>query len=278
MAPQPIYGKSDLPHSLSHYTNLPGLVGIVNDSEMWASNVSFLNDRRELLYGLDAAAKVVKSLSSREKFNAWRKPLDKAIARLKSGRIPNTYALCFCEKSDLLSQWRGYGGSEQGISIVFDTNKLVDSLSKGHFKASLFPVIYGQLDAKSEIKYALTEKVAEFEASESDADDDRVEIAQSFLSELLPQFKHIGFQEEQEWRIVVQHKTIRSSVHFRAKTNVLIPYLKLRIGENGQIPIKYIRIGPGREQELTRKSVELYLSSKSYNNVEIRVSSVPYRF
>jgi len=35
-----------LPSTLSHYTNLVGLVGIVDNGEIWASNVSFLNDRR----------------------------------------------------------------------------------------------------------------------------------------------------------------------------------------------------------------------------------------
>ena len=57
----------------------------------------------------------------------------------------------------------------------------------------------------------------------------------------------------------------------------MIPYLKLKLGDNDKLPIKYIRIGPGREQELTKRSVELYLQNKQYEHVEVRLSNVPYR-
>jgi hypothetical protein len=70
-------------------------VGIVDNGEIWASNVSFLNDRRELQYGLDAAAKVVKRFASKETYAEWHKPLSAALSRLRAGRIPNTYAACF---------------------------------------------------------------------------------------------------------------------------------------------------------------------------------------
>jgi hypothetical protein len=35
--------------SLSHYTSLSGLIGILDHHELWASNVAFLNDREEHL-------------------------------------------------------------------------------------------------------------------------------------------------------------------------------------------------------------------------------------
>jgi hypothetical protein len=40
------------PDSLTHYTDLRGMMGIIESKQIWASNVSFLNDRRELLHGL----------------------------------------------------------------------------------------------------------------------------------------------------------------------------------------------------------------------------------
>jgi hypothetical protein len=268
-----------LPSLLSHYTNLAGLMGIIDNCEIWASNVSFLNDRRELLYGLDVAAKVVRKFSSKEMYEEWHKPLDAALSRLRSGQIPNTYAACFCERSDLLSQWRGYGGSEQGIAIMFKRNELANAL-KG-LKATLFPVTYGQIKTKSEITQALSEKLADFEAAASvdgHSVSEKRENAHSLLSGLLPQFKHYGFKDEQEWRVVIQQKTVRSIVSFRAKANVIVPYLKLKLASGGKLPIKYIRVGPGREQELTKRSVELYLISKGYDDVVVRLSNVPYRF
>lgn len=266
------------PSSLSHYTNLSGLMGIIDNGEIWASNVSFLNDRRELLYGLDVAAKVVRRFSSKETYADWHRPLASAIRRLKAGRIPNTYAACFCEKSDLLSQWRGYGGSEQGIAITFDAAKLIATLKSS--KAILLPVVYGQIETASEITQALSEKLRDLEKAVSvdgHSKEDKKEKSNSLISGLLPQFKHSGFKDEQEWRIVIQHSTVRPIVSFRAKANVMVPYLKLKLGDNdGKLPIRYIRIGPGRDQELTKRSMELYLDGKGYE-VEVHLSKVPYR-
>jgi hypothetical protein len=254
------------PSSLSHYTNLSGLMGIIDNGEIWASNVSFLNDRRELLYGLDVAAKVVKRFSSKETYADWHKPLVSATHRLKAGQIPDTYAACFCEKSDLLSQWRGYGGSEQAIAITFDTVKLAATL-KGPL-AILLPVVYGQIRTASEITQALSEKLRDLGKAASvngRSRDDKQKKANSLISGLLPQFKHSGFKDEKEWRIVIQHSRVGPFVSFRAKGNVMVPYLKLKLRDNhGKLPIKYIRIGPGRDEELTKRSMELYLAGKGY--------------
>lgn len=253
-------------------------MGIVDNGEIWLSNVSFLNDRRELLYGLDATAKVAKEFSSDEAYQEWHKPLNRVLARLKAGKIPNTYAACFCEKSDILSQWRGYGGSEQGVAIVFNRKGLLDTLENS--KATLFPVVYGQLKTADQITKELSEKLDDIEEAakrEEYSDVEKEKEAYSVVCGLLPQFKHIGFADEREWRIVVQQNTLRPTVSFRANSNVMVPYLKLKLSESSPLPIDYVRVGPGREQELTKRSVALYLESKGYNKIEVRVSNVPFR-
>ncbi len=267
-----------LPVNLTHYTTLRGFMGIIDSGEIWLSNVSFLNDRRELLYGLDAAAKVIKDFTSDRAYGEWHKPLNRILARLKAGKIPNTYAACFCEKSDILSQWRGYGGNEQGIAIVLDRRKLSRVLEAT--KATLFPIVYGQLKSADQITQDLSENLDDIEKAANKGDysnDEKEQEAYSVICRLLPQFKHIGFSDECEWRIVIQHSTLRSSVNFRANANVMVPYLKQSLDEGGLLPIEYIRVGPGREQELTKRSVELYLESKGYLDTEVKISSVPYR-
>ena len=42
------------PALVYHYTDTRGLLGIVTDKVLWASDVWFMNDTREALYGLDA--------------------------------------------------------------------------------------------------------------------------------------------------------------------------------------------------------------------------------
>src|ERR1017187_3396179 len=39
------------PENLYHYTNAIGLQGIVKSKSLWASDLHFLNDRSELIYG-----------------------------------------------------------------------------------------------------------------------------------------------------------------------------------------------------------------------------------
>lgn len=268
-----------LPDELSHYTTLNGLIGIIDNCEIWASNVNFLNDRRELVYGLDEAISVVKSFSSRKSNVEWRRPLEAAVRRLRDGEIPNTYAACFCEGSDLLSLWRAYAG-EQGIVVSFNRIKLSKLLKKE--KAIFVPVVYGKLKTNEQITKQLADRLDKLD-NEAGAfggytSDQRKEKAHSLLSRLLPQFKHVGFKDEREWRFIVQQNSVRSSVFFRAKSNVLVPYIKLPLGDEDDLPINYVRIGPGRDQELTKRSVEVYLESKGYKNrIRVRVSNVPYR-
>lgn len=267
-----------LPANLTHFTTLDGLMGIVESGEIWLSNVSFLNDRRELLYGLEEVEKVVKRYTSRKTYLEWHKPLAKVLRRLRKGRIPNTYAGCFCEQSDVLSQWRGYGGSVQGVAITFKRTRLNEALENS--KAALFPVIYGKLKTASQITQELSERLEELEEltpHEDASEDEKDKKAHSIVSALLPQFKHYGFRDEREWRIVVQQNTLRSTVCFRSNANVLVPYIKFKLGPDGAVPIHYVRIGPGREQELTKRSVELYLKSQGYDKIEVRLSDVPYR-
>ena len=94
------------------------------------------------------------------------------------------------------------------------------------------------------------------------------------LSELIPRFKHRGFAGELEWRLVVQHRTLRDSVCFWPNRNVLVPYIKLGNGE--PLPLKRIRVGPGHDTKLTQRSVEQYLEANGYN-VEVKTSDVPFR-
>ena len=76
------------------------MVGILESREIWASNVSFLNDRQELLYGLKAAKAVVDKYLSSTTRSEWAQDVEEAIAQLQGGEMPDTYAACFCAWTD----------------------------------------------------------------------------------------------------------------------------------------------------------------------------------
>jgi hypothetical protein len=259
--------------SLAHYTNLAGFHGILESGQLWASNVAFLNDREELLHGVKCARGALSKIVSDRKLRDWSDAIRQVVKQIEEGRLPNTYAACFCEKSDLLSQWRGYGGNEQGIGLVFDSVG-IESLKTGK-RSFLAPVQYGIVNGKTTLHQSLRERLVVIGQDDLSlmVDNEKQETVYNVLSELIPRFKHKGFEDELEWRLVVQHATLRSSVSFRPNKNVLIPYIRLG---GGILPLKYVRIGPGPDQALTRRSVAQYLEAKGYE-IDVKTSNVPFR-
>ena len=260
--------------SLSHYTNLAGLIGILESKQLWASNVAFLNDREELLHGVKCAKRALNQILKDRKLIHWREAITTVVDEIEGGRLPNTYAACFCERSDLLSQWRGYGGADQGVCLIFQRSGL-EALRAGK-RSFLAPVQYGLLSGKMQLRQGLSERLLSIAAEALiDMDDDEKRNAvYEILSELIPRFKHKGFEGELEWRLVVQHKTLRDSVCFRPNRNVVIPYIKL--GSGAPLPLKHVRIGPGHDTKLTQQSVEQFLKAKGYD-VPVSPSKVPFR-
>ncbi|PVM85127.1 hypothetical protein DDF65_07435 [Caulobacter radicis] len=266
------------PPYLTHYTDLTGFMGIVGTGQFWASNVSFLNDRQELLYGLESALQAAQTLAKKETYAHWRRALEAAVEALKGAALPNTYAACFCGEEDALSQWRGYGGQTQGIALVFAQDDLTEIFFEA--KAELYKVTYGNLATSAAVKEQMRATLDELDAFDhllGSVDDAAMEThAIKAISKLLPRFKHRGFKDEREYRYVIQHQTVRSDVCFRVSRNVLAPYLKMPVaGQN--LPLRRVTVGPGHDQALTRQSVQIYLRHKGYENVEVRLSDVPFR-
>jgi hypothetical protein len=259
--------------SLAHYTNLAGLYGILETGQLWASNIAFLNDREELLHGVKCARRALSTIINDGKLRVWRDAIREVVKQIEDGRLPNTYAACFCEKTDLLSQWRGYGGNEQGICLAFDTSGL-DALKSGK-RSFLAPVQYGLVKGKTTLRNSLRARLLAIDEDDFTAmgEDQKRDTVYNVLSELIPRFKHKGFEAELEWRLVIQHETLRSSVSFRANKNVLVPYIKLG---TSPLPLKYIRIGPGTDLDLTERSITVFLEAKGYD-VPVRRSRVPFR-
>lgn len=260
--------------SLSHYTNLAGLIGIIESNQFWASNVAFLNDREELVHGIKCARRALNQILEDRKLVNWQSAIQYVVKEVESGRMPNTYATCFCERSDLLSQWRSYGGNEQGVCLVFDRAGL-GNLITGR-RSFLAPVQYGLISGKTHLRKDLQERLLIIgeEALTSMGENEKRGKVYDALSELIPRFKHKGFEGELEWRLAVQHRTLRSSVRFRANRNVVVPYITL--GREELLPLKRIRIGPGHDIELTQRSVVQFLDAKGYN-VPVLTSTVPFR-
>lgn len=108
---------------------------------MWATELRFLNDERELQFGVDL---LVAELQRRVAELDPRPSLSKIIDVLSVHRILRHYFVaCFCEDGDLLSQWRGYGlpgGYALGLSL--------QDCQLPEWVAPFFPVVYDLSEAK----------------------------------------------------------------------------------------------------------------------------------
>lgn len=249
-------------------------MGILQNKVLWASNALFLNDKSELLHGFEAA-KVAVKVSTASTERKWIKAVIEELGNIEANGLADVFITCFCEQHDVLSLWRGYGGTEQGVSVTFDATRLIRRLAKS--SAHPAEVIYAEVTTVQKFRNELKKEIAELIEWNDVAqltEDEVKKDAREMIAKLLPRFKHNGFRDEREFRFVVQNAE-ESEVKFRAKGSVIVPYIELPIGP--KLPIEFITIGPGRDVELTQKSVERYLRAHGYKDVEVNYSKVPFR-
>jgi hypothetical protein len=284
------------PPRLFHYTDSQGLIGIVVDQRLWASNADFLNDSSEPAYALDVLKtsfnEVERCLRSsgaaqRALTSFWDWAMDEY-----EGQGPHIYVFCLSECDDLLSQWRAYGGHGAGYAIGFSAPGLCSLLrpSEGQY---LVKIVYDRAQQEEEAKSAFNQIVSVVEQFEHkhgridagtcgpDADLVDRRVRSAFLSELIRlrgRFKTLAFREEKEWRLIqfVPPALGRPPIRFRHSIDAIKPYLELDLGAN-RLPIEQVTIGPALKPELSRRSIMLMFAEKGWSNVDVRGSGVPFR-
>jgi hypothetical protein len=302
---------SNPPEALYHYTNPVGLLGIVQEHQLWASNALFLNDSAELVHVQEILNTVIMMLRRdyREDTPAERTPL--RLLQLVERLFPaaqewwDVYVACFCHKDDLLSQWRGYPGTSGGYAIGFNTASLAQA------GGVLRQVVYDP-----ETQYRLLrdllrpacetiQELGEPAASLSDTEFAKavqpllVPMAMSFL-ECSFCFKDPGFDEEAEWRLIYVGMRdgpmrerplpevglrVRPTVGVRMRPTAagLVPYVErqlVRPGQAGQTPaIRDVVVGPTAHRKLARQATVQLLANEGYADAReiVRHSAIPLR-
>lgn len=223
---------------LYHYTSASGLYGMIERQQLWATNIAYLNDAEErtgffdrrfpnlLLTSIDVAvselAKSPKGTSAIAEFGgieSVKKNLLESfrdIFRSHTLKFDEPYTLSFCRppehdpENGLLSQWRGYG-PDGGYAVVFDTNG-IESLCKlelaFHYQHFSFgDVEYFGEDGIGVGQYPETvasEKAVQDAVSNFILTQDRSAFDSTYqpIASLSCRYKHRGFREETEVRIV----------------------------------------------------------------------------
>ncbi|HBZ8115165.1 TPA: DUF2971 domain-containing protein [Klebsiella pneumoniae] len=275
---------------LCHYTNLYGFQGIIESNVLWATHNMFLNDKTEFLHGIECASKASSILESDVMDPGWQEYVKHYIKYKDNYSASNAHSLSFCkEDSDKLSQWRGYGGVQQGMCLVFDKDELIKHLNATNeftfiaegeeIKGVKYFISSDDVQYVSSDQPQLFIKAMEEVWTETKSLMPKIGIevtAIPFILDLLVSyFKHPGFKEENEFRIIV-HKFYGDEFQkFRVGCNSLIPYIEVGDPQK-KLPIRKVILGPSREPDLLYKSVKMFLN-KNGVNCEIDFTKIPYK-
>jgi len=310
---------------LYHYTTAAGLSGILQSKSLWATHTSFVNDAEEILGFYDRVLPLIlrpvfrKTVEDQPEFQKKRgnTPLELYCETQFAKRMHgfrraaslwhDHYVTSFSATSDpwirehgLLSQWRAYG-PDGGYALVFDTGQLDKLVSEETtpYQDEIYSwadVQYGlndnhrtdDSDTNNWIE-RLETAADKFFRSNSTDDAGALSAPLTILSSF---FKHRGFSEEREVRLVLgllgpgleSHPELQSVRQHPVKTTVregaTVPFVELCVqevsGVRQHLPIKRIIIGPHRDKDDRKRAVKLLL--KQYDlNADVSVSEIPYR-
>jgi hypothetical protein len=267
--------QGDAPDLLYHYTDVAGLIGICSSGSLWATNLRFMNDAKELAHSWKLMLKVLAEAKDKAGFPAQLELIEEIERTAVAGWVgyPDFYATSFTANGDLLSQWRGYGSSGGGYAIGFDAARLASPPSPYPQPDRFLNRVIYEEETQLRVLRATADKMLELFAT---ADPNRHEMtgARARLFAALGEvvgfvfsFKDPAWAEEQEWRSVYVLPTNElDGVEFRPSGGIAVPYVTLAMGQ-----------GPGLDNETGVRAVELLLASTGYSDVEITISAVPLR-
>ena len=265
---------------LYHYTDLKGIMGILQSKKIWATNAYYLNDSSEIQYSV-AIAKSEAIAQKRNCDERTAKYLDDIISLLESF-LDKDYAFVasFSEEPDLLSQWRAYGKGSGGFCIGLSEELLSEkSPDKDNFKVC--KCSYDRDKQEDLVKEWLGDSIDQFNSgiySSAPEDLSDMDAFIEFFTFALS-LKEKSFAEEKEWRLI---STLSwrdySGIEFRQGESMIIPYYGYHLAEEGKnMEIEEIIIGPCPHKDLSKRSLEQVLSKYNVKCPRIYHSSIPFR-
>lgn len=282
------------PEILYHYSRAAGMHGILESGVLWATNSRFTNDPSEMAYACALARAILEDDCRRALLGVprLRELLMSELEEMESSA--RVYIACFCQRGDLLSQWRGYGADGGGYSIGLAAGELQQLNPWPKTLVILNRVIYDPKEQRRILRgfvEAACEAAARSEGlrerNDRDTGLDWIFLTlHQCLAEWLNCVKAPAYREEEEWRLIAYGRVARKQVlapSFRTTDSHVIPYVAIPIGKKGKgaarIPIREVRFGPTLEPNLTERSLKLFLEHCGYDlrRVKISQSGVPFR-
>jgi hypothetical protein len=268
---------------LFHYTTINGLKGILENRTLWLGHAACFKDASEIKYGRNLLINIVQNTIHRESRKDIQDLLQNIILHAEaftSNSIHHPFICCFCESSNLLSQWREYAGRGGGYCLGFEftsATRIASSLeNKGDEKRPfLRKVIYDE-KLQRELIQKYLEDVINATKRALDTSNHNMTIdpihrcsvmavqAVNLFLDMLACFKHPAFASEEEWRLIwVTAEFFKpENLRFREENGELYPYRPLYLyeGENSaelKFPLRSIGYGPMLDVDRTRATIHL---------------------
>jgi hypothetical protein len=261
-----------------HYTNLSAAINIIENQEIWATNIGFLNDEHELVCAQNVFINTVRDKDYREKNEFYLPFCDELEEKIRNELTHQSYVVSFCEHGDSLGQWRGYGS---GVSIGFNAKEMMSFCEEIRLVKVLYdPTIQSQITKNlisSFCEYLiLNKKSLNYDERRKEA----VRLANNYHNFTASQMKNASFQEEMEWRIVRNrpfglNPSENPEVLFREKNGFIAPYIKMK-PKSGRLPIKGIFMSPNSHPTL-KYSLEELLRKNGYTEAPVLKSKIPFK-
>jgi hypothetical protein len=274
---------------LYHYTSLAGLMGIVPDRALRATEVHYVTDASEIRLTAHLLHGAAEALGDRDEFgqrlfSQFLRWLDNRVTELGHA----VFVGCFTANGSLLSQWRSYSDPGKGISIGFDPNKLLEAAASQSWRVGqciydqtrqhqLAMSMLGAIEALARERFDSPERLL-FNALQHFFAEVEADILR--IAALL---KNHAFVEEQEWRVIspiISNFVGASAIGFREGRSMLIPFMTFELphGENSTLDIEHVWIGPTPHPMPSVVAITNYLSrQRAHPRRGVSYSGIPYR-
>lgn len=286
----------DPPARLYHYTTQQGLVGMIETTTFFATEVKFLNDSDEFIYAIKRAKEAIHKTA-----NASQAPGISAFGHecidLLDASQKQFYIFSLTEVADSLNQWRSYTTKGPGYALGFDSSRIRHICM--HFGLGFGKCIYSHDEADSLIMQVAEHFTKDF--TQYFPYFGKGEVNQDLTGARARQFvenfynfaaliKNPAFMEEQEWRIIAPREQLEEQGQefaFRCGPHSLVPYAKIKWGRVEFLTaLKQIVIKPSPHKELAANALRQLMKAEhrraefpitETDIFEITPSTVPYR-
>lgn len=195
------------------------------------------------------------------------------------------YICCFCQKDNLLSQWRGYGANGAGVSLQFDSGGFSywTGADCAHGLMRFWKVFY-----KAETQRKIIDAAIQFAWNPAPPPAQAAQRAADAIQFFIPTFKNADFEEEAEWRLIfTPNAQCPVLPQFRVRGTMLVPYFRLRdlvaspvppaTVASSKLPVGHVTVGPSTSKLLNVVSVRMLLDRYGYPTVPVEASKTSFR-